>query len=53
MPFGMWNAPVTFQWFINSVIAEVNRCEAYIDDNIIYSDDWSDHVKQISVSLIS
>ena len=47
MPFGMRNAPATFQRFINQVTAEIEGCEAYIDDVIIYSDNWSDHVKQI------
>ena len=47
MPFGMRNAPATFQRFINQVTAEVEGCEAYIDDVIIYSDNWSDHVKQL------
>ena len=35
MPFSMRNAPATFQQFINQVTAEVNGCEAYIDDIII------------------
>jgi len=43
----MRNAPATFQCFINQVTAEVEGCEAYIDDVIIYSDSWSDHIKQI------
>ena len=43
----MQNAPATFQRFINQVTAEVEGCEAYIDDVVIYSDNWSDHVKQI------
>ena len=47
MPFGMRNVPVTFQRFINQVTAEVEECEAYIDKVIIYSDNWSDHVKQL------
>ena len=51
MPCGMQNAPATFQRLINLVTAEVNGCEAYIDDIIIYSDYWSDHVEQISVSF--
>ena len=48
MPFGMRNAPATFQWLINHVTANVKGCEAYIDDVIIYSDTWSDHISQIS-----
>ena len=47
MPFGMRNAPATFQRFVNQVTAEVEGCEAYIDDVIIYSDNWTDHIKQI------
>ena len=47
MPFGMQNAPATFQRLINHIIRDVPGCEAYIDDVIIYSDRWEDHVKQI------
>ena len=50
MPFGMRNAPATFQRFVNQVTAEVEGCEAYIDDVIIYSDNWIDHIK---LSLIN
>ena len=41
------------QWLINQVIIEVNGCEAYIDDVIIYSNNRSDHVEQIGLFLIS
>ena len=30
------------------VTAEVEGCEAYIDNVIIYSDNWSDHIQQIT-----
>ena len=49
MPFGMRNAPATFQRLMNQVTTEVSGCEAYIDDVIIYSDNWSNHVEQINV----
>ena len=45
MPFGMRNSPATFQRLINSVIAEIEGCEGYIDDVIIYSDTWGEHLK--------
>ena len=47
MPFGMRNAPATFQRLINHIIRDVPNFEAYIDDVIIYSNSWEDHVKQI------
>ena len=31
----------------------MNGCEAYIDDVIIYSNNWGDHVEQIGLFLIS
>ena len=47
MPFGMRNAPATFQRLINTVIADIPGCEGYIDDVIIYSEVWTDHLRQI------
>ena len=47
MPFGMTNAPATFQQLINTVIADIPRCEGYIDDVIVYSEVWTDHLRQI------
>ena len=43
----------TFQWLINQVTVEVNGCEAYIDDVIIYGNNQSDYVEQIGLFLIS
>ena len=45
MPFGMRNSPATFQRLINSIIADIEGCEAYIDDVIIYSATWEEHIK--------
>ena len=45
MPFGMRNSPATFQRLINSIIADIEGCEGYIDDVIIYSATWEEHIK--------
>ena len=47
MPFGMKNAPATFQRMINHVIRGLEGCQAYIDDIVVYSDNWDQHVKQL------
>ena len=44
MPFGMKNSPATFQRLINSIVSDIDGCEAYIDDVIIYSDTWKKHL---------
>ena len=47
MPFGMKNSPATFQRLVNNVICGLDGCDVYIDDVIIYSDSWSDHLQRI------
>jgi hypothetical protein len=49
MPFGLCNAPGTFQNFINNVLREYLDifCSAYIDDVLIYSEREEDHEKHV------
>ena len=47
MPFGMKNAPATFQRMVNKLVRDIDGCEIYIDDVVIFSDNWSDHIRQI------
>ena len=47
MAFGMKNAPATFQRLVNSLIADIEDCEGYIDDIIVYSETWEQHVQQL------
>ena len=49
MPFGMKNASATFQRMVNKLVRDIDECEGYIDDVVIYSDNWSDHVRQIKL----
>lgn len=49
MAFGLRNAPATFQRLVNRVIDGMHNIEAYLDDLVIYSASWSEHVKQLHV----
>ncbi len=49
MPFGLKNAPATFQRLMNKVTASVPGCVVYIDDLVLYSDRWDDHLQQLGL----
>ena len=51
MPFGMENAPATFQRMINQLVSGMDGCEAYIDDVIVYSNSWEEHMVQLRILL--
>ncbi|XP_073804400.1 uncharacterized protein [Danio rerio] len=44
MAFGMRNAPSTFQRLMRIVLSGVEKCEAYLDDIVIYSSSWEEHL---------
>ena len=47
MPFGMKNSPATFQGLVNNLIFNLAGCKAYIDDAIIFSKEWEQHLQTI------
>ncbi|MBW0500354.1 hypothetical protein O181_040069 [Austropuccinia psidii MF-1] len=50
MPFGIKNAPAHFQWMMDTIFQEKileGWMVVYIDDIIIYSETWKDHVQYI------
>ncbi len=47
MAFGMRNAPATFQRLINLILTGVPNCNAFLDDLVIYSTDWSEQVSTL------
>lgn len=47
MPFGMTNSGATFQRMMNIVIFELEGCEVYVDDLIVYSETWEQHILRI------
>ena len=52
MPFGLKGAPSTFQRFVNNILSEVrDYARAYMDDLVIFSDTWQDHVRHLRTVL--
>lgn len=51
MAFGMCNAPVMFQWLMNAVLSGLPFCEAYLDDLVICSATWAEHVDHLSTAF--
>ena len=53
MPFGLCGAPFTFQKLMNEVLKEENwrECVIYLDDILIYSNTFEEHVKSVSKIL--
>lgn len=47
MPFGLKNAPSTFQRLIQSILGDVSNCNVYLDDLVVYSDNWSSHMTSL------
>ena len=52
MPFGMKNAPACFQALMQRVLGNVKSfATPYMDDVVIFSENWDDHVKHIEEVL--
>lgn len=49
MPFGLCNAPASFQNYINDVLFDLldRTCTAYLDDVLIYSSDKTQHKEHV------
>lgn len=48
MAFGLRNAPATFQRLVNYVLAGLSNCEAYLDDLVVYSATWGEHIDHLT-----
>ena len=48
MPFGLVDAPSTFQRLMDRVLEETHEfAAAYLDDVIVYSDSWEKHLQHL------
>ena len=52
MPFGLSGAPATFQRMMNQLLAgKGDFAKAYLDDLVIFSKTWEDHLQHIKLVL--
>ena len=52
MPFGLQNAPPTFQRLVDCILGELNEfTNVYIDDISVFSANWDDHLKHLDLVL--
>ena len=50
MPFGLKNAPSVFQRMMSTIMADLTTfAAAYIDDLVIFSETFQDHMKHLRV----
>ena len=51
MPFGFKNSVCTFQRLMNIITRGLEGCVVYINDVVVFSDDWETHVHLIRESF--
>ena len=47
LPFGLKNAPGIFQRLMNTIVKDLEYVKVYIDDLVVYTESWEDHVKAL------
>ncbi|KII72736.1 Transposon Tf2-9 polyprotein [Thelohanellus kitauei] len=51
LPFGLCNAPSSFHRLMDSVLTPLKCCFAYLDDILIFSKSWTEHIQDIKSVL--
>lgn len=47
----MRNAPATFQRLMHIVLGDVPNCEAYLDNIVVYTESWEDHITTLEMAF--
>lgn len=51
LPFGLKNAPASFQRLMDSVLAGQQSSTTYIDDVVVHSNSWEQHLEDLENTL--
>lgn len=51
LPFGLHRAPASFQRLMNQVLQGLSFTAAYLDDIVVYSDTWDQHLQHLQKVL--
>lgn len=51
MPFGLCNAPATFNRLMKKVLRDARNCSSFVDDVFIYSPTWVSHLQHLEGAL--
>lgn len=52
VPFGLKQAPGLFQRFMDNSFKDLHKfCMVYVDDILVYSDNYNDHIKHLKIVL--
>ena len=47
LPFGLRNAPATFQRLMNHITADLEGVRCYLDDLVVWGETWEDHLERL------
>ena len=51
MPMGMQAASATYQRIMDVLLRDLDFCVGFIDDALVYSDTWQDHLTHVALVL--
>lgn len=52
MPFGLVNAPATFNRLMRKLLHGMNEVDNFIDDILVSTDTWEDHLKVLTELIV-
>jgi len=54
MPFGLCNAPATFQWCMNNIFSDMVECflEVFMDDFSVYWSSFEEYLHHLTLVLV-